>query len=87
MPISHPLSLLGLLSASAAVRIGRGKKVLEVVRRGVEGVRENREFREFRDCCLLLSLSSLNSLSSLCYVLCTPKVITAQQIRKRTCGA
>ena len=34
MPISHPLSLLGLLSASAAVRIGRGKKVLEVVRGG-----------------------------------------------------
>ena len=39
MPISHPLSLLGLLSASAAVRIGRGKKVLEVVRGGVGVVR------------------------------------------------
>ena len=26
MPISYPLSLLGLLSASAAVRIGRGEK-------------------------------------------------------------
>ena len=81
MPISHPLLLLGLLSASAAVRILLRKEKV----RGSLGIVAY---------CILSSLNSLNSLNSLCSlcsllstlssfckVFRSPRVVKAQQIK------